>query len=196
MSILGLEVLTALSALFFFLAAPPYVIDTLSGRTKPERTTWLIWSVLGVIAFIGQLLLGATWSLAFTGFDTAGCIFVLLLSIRYGVGGWTTSDRLALAAAVVGVAIAVAARSPLIAVLGVMLADVAGTVLTVYKAYKQPETETTFSWLLMGTGALCGVFSVRSWSFGLLAYPVYLTIVNYAVPVAQMFGHMRRRAQE
>ncbi len=190
-----LQSLAMLSVVFFLFAAPPYIIDTLKGKTKPERATWFVFSVLGIIAFISQVKLGAAWSLVFSGFDTFGSLIVFVLSIKHGVGGWTLLDRIALVVAGAGVVVALAAHEPVVALLGDILADIAGTVLTVYKTFQAPDTETTISWLLVGTGALTGVLAVGSFNVALLLYPAYLMLANYAVPITQVAGRAYWRAR-
>src|SRR5581483_188143 len=182
-------VLSAISVCAFLLAAPPYIVDTLKGKTRPERATWFIWSVLGVIAFVSQLQLGATWSLHFTGLDTAGCMLAFSLSIRYGVGGWTMPDRIALAIAAVGVVISVLAHAPIVALLGVIAADASGSFLTIRKVFLMPDSETTISWLLVSVGALCSILLVQSLDVVLMLYPAYLLVANGSVVIAQVLGH-------
>jgi hypothetical protein len=189
------QVLAGLSIVLFIFAAPPYIRDTLKGKTKPERATWFVFSVLGIIAFISQAKLGATWSLVFAGLDTLASLIVFVLSVRYGVGGWTFLDRVALAIAAVGVLTALLVREPVIALLGDILADISGTALTVYKTFRAPDTETTISWLITGTAALTGVLAVGSFNVALLLYPVYLMAANYAVPVAQYAGRLHWRTR-
>ena len=41
----------------------PYVRDTVRGRTRPHRGTWLIWGVLAIVACVSQRADGASWSL-------------------------------------------------------------------------------------------------------------------------------------
>lgn len=188
------QILAAISVVFFLAAAPPYIIDTLKGKTKPERATWFVFSVLGLIAFVSQAELGATWSLVFSGVDTLGSLIVLILSIKYGVGGWSKLDRYALAIAAGGVGVAVLAHEPIIALLGNIAADISGTVLTVHKTFRAPDTETTISWALTGTSALAGVLSVGSLKFSLILYPAYLALANYAIPVTQVIGRAWWRA--
>ena len=45
----------------------PYIRDTISGNTRPERASWLIWSVLSTISFFSQVYEGAGISLLFSG---------------------------------------------------------------------------------------------------------------------------------
>ncbi|MDB5164583.1 MAG: hypothetical protein JWL89_209 [Candidatus Saccharibacteria bacterium] len=182
------EVFALISAILILVAAPPYVIDTLKGKTKPERVTWLIFSVLGLVAFVSQLSLGASWSLLFSGLDTGASVLVFALALKYGVGGHTRLDVAALIIASIGVVIAVIAKEPVISLLGVVLADISGVALTVKKAFLSPASETAISWLLVGTASFFGLLSTGKFSFGLILYPLYLMIVNYAVPFAQFLG--------
>lgn len=182
------EAVAAISAILILCAGPPYIVNTIRGNTQPERMTWFVFSALGVIAFASQLLLGASWSLVFSGLDTAASIVIFVLSLWYGVGGYTKLDTTALIVAAVGVAIALLVKQPLISLSGVILADGSGTILTIRKAFIHPESETTISWLLTGTAALFGLLAVGKLTINLLLYPFYLMLANYLVPVAQFAG--------
>lgn len=188
------EAFAVVSAVLILVAGPPYALDTLKGITKPERMTWFIFSLLGVVAFISQAGLGASWSLLFSGLDTAGSCLMLLLSLKYGVGGYARRDIAALSIALIGVAAALLFKQPVVSLAGVILADASGTALTVRKAYLDPGSETTLTWLCVGTSAVFGGLAVGSWSLALLLYPVYLVVANYAVPVAQFLGRSRHSA--
>ena len=180
--------LIIVSAVLTIAAEPLYIIDTVRGKIKPERATWLIFSVLGVIAFYGQVRLGATSTLVFSGLDTLASFVVLGLSLKHGVGGFTLLDKYGLSVATIGLLISLLAHRPLAALLGVILADAAGMVLTVIKTYKHPATEPYLSWIFFATAALCAVFTVRQFTLGILLYPVYLVIANYSIPLVKAFS--------
>ena len=182
------ELFAILSGVILIAGAPPYLIDILKGKTRPERATWFIWSVLGTIAFFSQLSLHGNWSLVFVGLDGLGSIIVFLLALKYGVGGWTRLDKVALAIAATGLGISFIARSPTIALSGVVLADMSGLALTVRKTFQDPSSETTITWFFIGTSALLGTLSVGKLQFNLLLYPVYLMLGNYLVLVAKYSG--------
>ncbi len=189
------EAFAVISAVLILVAGPPYALDTLKGITKPERMTWFIFSLLGLVAFVSQAGLGASWSLLFSGLDTAGSCLMLLLSLKYGVGGYARRDIVALTIALAGIAAAYLFKQPLISLSGVVLADASGTALTVRKAFLDPSSETTITWLCVGTAAVFGMLAVGSWSRTLLLYPAYLVVANYAVPIAQLLGRPKQRVQ-
>jgi hypothetical protein len=75
------EAFAIVSAILICIGQPPYIIDTINGKTKPERMTWFIFSLSGIVVFVSQIDLGATWSLVFTGFETAVSIFTFGLPL-------------------------------------------------------------------------------------------------------------------
>lgn len=182
-----------LSGILLGVAGPPYVMDTIRGVTKPERTTWFIFSLLGATAFVSQLSLGAHWSLVFSGLDMLGSLAVFGLSIKYGTNGFTKLDIFALTIAVLGIILSIAAKQPLIAILGVIIADTAGTSLTLRKVYLEPSSETAISWFCIGTSAVCSVIAVGKWDLSLMVLPVYLAVANYGVNIAQLVGKAKLR---
>ena len=42
-------------AVIGFLGGISYLVDTLKGKTKPNRVTWFFWSLAPLIAFAGEL---------------------------------------------------------------------------------------------------------------------------------------------
>jgi hypothetical protein len=93
--------------------------------------------------------------------------------------------------AIAGVLISLLMHSPLAALWGVVIADFAGAALTIQKAFLQPKSETTITWLALGLSSFLASFAVGKTSLQLLLYPVYFTAVTWAVPVAQVFGSRR-----
>jgi hypothetical protein len=65
----------------------PYVRDTVRGSTRPHRGTWLIWSVLAIVACLSQRADGASWSLIMAAAQAVLTGVIFLLSIRRGEGG-------------------------------------------------------------------------------------------------------------
>jgi hypothetical protein len=184
------ELFAILSAVIVLFGAPFYFFDILKSKTKPQRTTWFIWTVQGTVALITQAQLGAHWSLLFAGLNAAGNVVVWLLSLKYGVGGWQRIDVAALIIAAIGVVVSVFFRAPLIALAGVILADFAGTVPTLHKTYLDPSSETTITWFALGVSSLLAIFSVGHYTFALLLYPLYYTVANFAIIVAQVMGKL------
>lgn len=191
-----LLILGYLSGIFSLLSYPPYFRDILGGTTKPQRSSWFIWAVLGSIAFSSQLAEGATHSLWMTGVQTLGVSLVFLASLWRGVGGFTKRDLTSLTVAVVGLFLWYLTRHAVIALLLVVVVDAAGLVPTVLKSWEDPGSETLITWVFSTLGGLFGMLAVGSLNPILLVYPLYILAANLAVVVAIYLGRGRVKQLE
>ena len=83
-----------LSAVVGLYAFAGYARSILCCSTRPQRATWLIWSVLVSVRLMAQIAEGAGVSLWFAGVLT-GCTFIIfLLSRCCGFGGIGNSTNL------------------------------------------------------------------------------------------------------
>lgn len=171
----------------------PYVRDIFRLKTKPERGSWFIWTFLGFIAFFSQLAKGATDSLWLTGGQTAAVLVVFLLSLKFGYGGLGKRDSRALIAAGAGLILWYVTREATFAILFVILADSIGTLLTAFKAYEDPKSETFSTWIISAISGVFGAFAVGSFNLILLAYPIYIALANSVIVGAITAGKRRKR---
>lgn len=170
----------------------PYIRDTIARRTQPQRASWLIWSVLGSIAFCSQLYEGAESSLWFAGVQVSGTLAVFLLSIRLGVGGFLSrSDCAVLAAAALGLLLWYSTSDAVYALTITISISLLGGSVTVIKAYLSPDSETMTTWFLSFIAAGCAMASVGAMDWVLLAYPAYLFVLNGAIVLAMLLGRVR-----
>ncbi|CAN5175196.1 hypothetical protein BH09PAT1_BH09PAT1_7350 [soil metagenome] len=170
----------------------PYIRDILRHKTQPERASWFIWTVLGVIAFFSQLAKGATDSLWLTVGETVAVSIVFFLSLKYGVGGLTKRDIKALIGAAVGVVLWFITHEATWAIVFVIFVDSIGALLTLVKAYEDPKSETLSTWVISGTSGVFGTLAVGSLNPILLAYPLYIVVANYLTVVAQVLGRRKK----
>ena len=194
MSLVG-PIFGTLSVILLLASSPSYILSTIRGKMKPQRATWFIWSVLGLTALTSQLALGASWSLVFIAADSLGNVAMLLLALRYGVGGWSRLDRVALGVSAIGIIVSIVAREPIIALVGVILADGSGAALTIRKAYLDPDSEDPLAWTLIGFSAIAGLIAVGRYDLLLWLYPAYIAVANFGVVAGQRFGRVRGSAK-
>ncbi len=77
-----------------------------------------------------------------TGAQTFGDLFIFILTIKWGFGGFLKRDILALLGAGIGLVLWYATKEAAVALFMVILIDAIGVYLTVIKAYENPATET------------------------------------------------------
>jgi hypothetical protein len=185
------ETLGTASGILIAISCIPYIRDILLHKTKPQRTTWLIWAVLLTIAFFAQLSEGGTWSLITTGVDWLGVVVIYILSVLYGMGGATRLDKIALASAGVGLLLWYLTNEPLFALLITIGIDFVAGLLTIIKTYKEPETETFVAYMICGTGGLLGTIAVWEWNFSLIIFPLWICLLNYAIGITILLGRRK-----
>lgn len=178
-----LEIFGYTAGILFMLSVVPYVRSILKGNTKPQRMTWLIWTILVFIAFFSQLAKGATWSLLLTAGDAVAILIIFIISIKFGMGGFRKIDILSLIGAGISLFLWYLTNEPAVALFLIILIDIIGANLTIIKAWKNPETENWVGWGMCGVGGLFGILAVGSFNFILLVYPVYICLANSLIAI-------------
>lgn len=190
------EILGLTSGFLVAFSAIPYIRDILLLKTKPERATWFIWSVLLSIAFFAQLSKGAEWSLLLTAGDFTAVFIVFVLSIKYGVGGTTRFDVWTLIGAGIGLILWYLTDEALIALCITIFIDFLAGLLTITKTYRDPYSETFLTYMMCSFGAILSIFSIEEVSFSLLVFPIWIFAINFSIGMTIILGKRRFVLQE
>jgi hypothetical protein len=159
----------------------PYVRDVLGGSTRPHRGTWLIWSVLAVIAFLSQRADGGSWSLVMVAVQAVLTCAIFVLAISRGVGGVAPGELAMIALAGAGVAGWMIADEPVVATACVVAADMVALALMVPKTWRDPGSETMITYALGSISGALAAAAVGEVDASLLLYPVYYSLGNAAI---------------
>jgi hypothetical protein len=167
----------------------PYVRDIVRGTTRPHRGTWFIWGMLAIVVCVSQRADGASWSLVMAGTQAVLTTFIFVLAIRRGEGGLSPADGVLIAIAAGGMAAWVLVDEPLVATACVIAADLIAAAMMVPKVYRDPGSETLMTFALAGAGGALAAGAVGAADPGLLCYPIYYCLVNWAL--ALIIHHRR-----
>lgn len=182
-----------ISGICIVLSFLPYLVSIFKGQAKPERASWLIWSILGGIAFFSQLAKGGSSSLWLPGTQTFGDILIFMLAIWYGMGGISKRDRWSLGIAAVSLILWYLTNEPVVALLLAIVMDASGAVLTIMKSYEHPTTEPITAWVLTMIGAFFAIFAVGNWNWILLIFPLYSFVANIIIVISIKLGQRKIR---
>jgi hypothetical protein len=181
-----------LAALLAVIDTVPYVRDILRGTTRPQRATWLIWSVLGVAAFAAQAASGPNWSLVMIGSEACVMVLIFVLAIPHGEGGLRPIDLTMLCLAGLGLVGWAIVDEPVVATMFVVVADAIGLGLMVPKTVRDPRSETLSTFVLASVSGVLGAIAVGRLDQALLLYPVYYALGNGVL--ATIIWTARRRS--
>jgi hypothetical protein len=108
------------------------------GEVKPHAFSVFIWFVLTIIAFVNMQVQGAGDAAWRTGFMAFALLLNLLFSTRHGFGYIMKMDWYFLFAGLLTIPVWLDSGDPDVALLWLLIVDLAGTFPTVRKAYELP----------------------------------------------------------
>jgi hypothetical protein len=150
----------------------------LKGKAKPHRTTRLVLFIIVVLGFFSMYAQGDRVVVWFLGICSVQSLIMLLMSIKYGMGGWAKEDLLALFIAIVGIVTWKITDNPSLGLYAAVIADFAGMVPALIKTYKFPKTEYWLTYVFDLAAILLTGLAIQNGGFNDYLYPVYLFSVN------------------
>jgi len=180
------EVLGVTGAGVVALSAVYYAIDVLRGGTRPQRTSWGVWALVGILGVASSDAGGAGPGTYAAAVDAVACAATFLLSLvpRYGKPGGRPLDPFLGFAAIAGVVLW--QFGPLTDAVAASCAVGCATVAlwpTLREARHRPDLESRLSWSadVLGNG-LC-LAAVGTASVAALVYPVFLVVAATAMTI-------------
>lgn len=155
-----------------------YYISILNGKTRPNRATWFVLTVVGVLIVMSYYASGARDTLWVPISYAVGPFIAFLLSLKYGEGGFTPFDRFCLLACLVSIVFWKISHSPAMTLFANLLIDFFGLLPTIRKAYLDPKSEDRAAWSVTSLSNFLNILAVGSWTFVIGFYPVYMFLVN------------------
>ena len=163
----------------------PYIIDVFRQKTTPHSYSWLVWTILQVTGALAMLAGGAGIGVLYLFIGAATCIFVFLLSLRYGTKNITSFDMVCLVGALLATAVWFFLHDALLSVILVASIDLVAFLPTFRKAYEEPRTETLSMYIFSGIAQLMSLVSLSVFTFTTTFYLSELVVAN-AVFVAMV----------
>ena len=179
--------LTVGALIQFFGGSLLYVLDTLKGKSKPNRMTFLIWTAGPFVGVAAGAAAGVTWWVLLPVFMAGfGPLAILLSSFKNPGAYWKLGvlDYTCGTFAVLALFLWVITSDPLIAILFSIIADALAAFPTIIKSWKYPETETGLNYFIALCNVGLGLLVAPSHSFAQIGFLVYLFVCDVILTVA------------
>ena len=181
-----LQYLVFIGAIVFLAGVISYIKATFKGSTRPNKASWLLWSVASLIATLAALADGVRWSVLPVFMSGFGPLLIFLASFVSKKSYWKLErfDFLCGLCSVLALVLWGITKEPVIAIIFAIASDAFAAVPTLVKSWKYPETETVD---VYAAGLFCSLTSftaAKMWSFAEVAFPVYLVIVNLSLIIS------------
>lgn len=174
------EVLGITATAIAFVSYIPYFRDIFKGKTRPHAFSWLVFGIITIIGFAGQLTGGAGAGSWVTGFSGLVCFVIFYLALTRGEKNILFVDWLSLVGAFVAIIFWVLTKGPLLSVVLITLISLLGFFPTIRKSYQKPNQETLSSYALSGFKFLLGLFALNNFTVVTALYPIAIIIINWA----------------
>jgi hypothetical protein len=160
-----------------------YLIDTVKGKIKPNRVSFLLWSIAPLIAFAAQINQGVGLEALMT-FSTGFLpLMTFIASFVNKKAEWklTKFDLLCGLLSVLGLVLWLITKVGNVAIFFSIAADGLAAVPTIVKAYKYPETELAWPWIATSIGVVLTLLTIKGLTFANSGFIIYIFIIDTLV---------------
>ena len=159
----------------------PYLKETIKGSVRPRIASWASWSLVTGIATVAALTQQAYTSAFLTGIATCVELSILIMALRHGDYDYSWVDGVSQAISLFGIVAWLLSKDATFAIIFNIIADLFGAVPTFYHSWLAPHDEAWQPFMIRGVGAAISCLAVGSLSFVAAGFPVYLTLVGFAL---------------
>ena len=168
----------ALSVVISLYASSTYIYGLWKYKFRPHMFTWIIWTLLTGIAFVAQWSDSAgagSWVMAVS---TIVCAMISAYACFAGEKNITRGDWMTFLAALMAIPVWMATNNPLYAVILVTAIDALGFYPTFRKSWRDPYSDSAFSFALHAVKFIPSIFAMEKFSAVNLTYPLALVALN------------------
>jgi hypothetical protein len=175
-----LEYLVFIAALASLFAAFAYIRSMLKGGAKPNRVSWLMWSIAPFIATAASVSSGVGWAALPVFMSGFSPFLIFTASFVSKKAHWALSSFDYVCGLLSGLALVLwyVTADPNVAIVFAMASDALAAVPTLTKAWKHPETEVAWPFIVGVFNAATSFSAITLWAFAAYAFPAYLVIIN------------------
>lgn len=153
-----------------------YLIDTLKGKTQPNRVSWLFWALAPLIAFWAEINKGVGIHSLMTFIVGFNPLLVFIASFLNKNSYWKLSkmDYFYGGLALLGMVLWQITGEGNLAILFSILADGFAAIPTVVKSWHDPESENPSVYFYSMLNAGITMLTIKIWDFAHWGFPVYI----------------------
>ena len=166
-----------------------YLLDTLKGKVKPNKVSYLLWAIAPLIAFFAEIKQGVGLPALMTFMVGFLPLTVLVASFVNKNAAWKLSsfDVTCGALSLVGLVLWFITKSGNIAIVFSILADALAALPTIVKAFNSPETESAWPYFTGTISATLTLLTLQVWNIATCAFPVYILLVSLVIAALVQF---------
>lgn len=158
-----------------------YAYTVVKGETRPNRVTWFILSFAPILAFAAMMTQGVSFKESVFTLETGISPLIIFVSTFFAKQPkWeiTKFDLFCGALSILGFILWIILKEGNIAIIFAIAADGLAFLPTLVKAFRYPETESPYAFIMGTVAALIAIAIITTYDFKHLAFPVYILIAD------------------
>jgi hypothetical protein len=174
------EFLVLIAASATLIAAIAYIRSMFKGQTKPNRVTWLMWTIAPFTAAFAAFSNGTTWAAVPVLMSGLSPLLILLASFLNKKAYWKLSkfDYACGALSALALVLWYITENPNVAIVFAIFSDALAATPTLRKAWQSPESESRWPFLVGVFSPITSFLVAPEWTFSEIAFPAYLIFIN------------------
>ena len=175
-----LEYLVFVAAFATLLATFVYVRSMFKGSARPNRISWLMWSIAPFIATAAAISNGVGWAALPVFMSGLSPFLIFTASFVSKKAHWTLAPFDYVCGVLSGLALVLwyVTGDPNVAIAFAIASDGLASIPTLTKAWKHPETEVAWPFMVGVFNASTSFLASATWVFSEYAFPAYLIVIN------------------
>ena len=174
------EILVVIAASATLVAAIAYIRSMFKGHTKPNRVTWLMWTIAPFTAAFAGFSSGATWAAVPVLMSGLSPCLILLASFLNKRAYWKLSrfDYACGGLSALALVLWYLTANPNVAIIFAIFSDALAAMPTLRKAWRDPQTEFPLPYIVGIFSPLTSFLVAPDWGFSEIGFPAYLVVIN------------------
>jgi hypothetical protein len=175
-----LEYLVFVAAFATLLATYVYIRSMFKGGAKPNRVSWLMWSIAPFIAGAAAVSNGVGWAVLPVFMSGISPFLIFTASFVTKKAYWKLALFDYVCGALSGLALLLwyVTKDPNVAISFAIASDGLASIPTLTKAWNHPETESAWPFIVGVFNASTSFGAATMWAFSEYAFPAYLIVIN------------------
>ncbi len=172
------ETFAIIASIMAILGNIPYLRDVVQKKIQPHPYTWLVWSIVSAIAFLGQMAKGAGIGLLPTFCAEIFTVIIFFFSLRYGFKQIKKVDTYFLIIALLGLIPWWITKDPTLSVIIVVSIDLVAFIPTIRKTWKNPKSETPLLYSMNVGRHILTLFSLQAYNIATMFHSIAMIVTN------------------
>jgi len=174
-----------------------YIKATLKGETKPNKVTWLMWTIAPFIGTVAALSDGVRWAVlpVFIAWFSPLLVFIASFVNRKSYRKLEKFDYICGACSILALALRGITKEPMVAIWFAIASDWFAAVPTIIKWWKHPQTESAGPYAGWIFSSLTSFFAMKTFGLSEIAFPIYFIVTNSILIFAITRGKLRKKRE-